>query len=287
MSGPSVLFDAPGPRTKRRHMIYTGIFFAVLVAVIYWVYTRLNDAGQFEPVIYERLFSNGVWIEFRRGIIGTLKAAGIAIAASVVLGFLLATARLSNHAVIRVPALIFIQFFRAVPLLLLIVFLFAWIVTVSDMERETRALVALVAGLTLYNGAVLAEIFRAGINAVPRGQGEAAYALGMRKTQVMTVILTPQAVKFMLPAIISQCVVTLKDTSLGFVITYSPELLNAASINAEFVGNLPTYVMAALLFIGLNSVLSLLATWLERRLASRGAGSSKAAAQVDDVLTAG
>jgi glutamate transport system permease protein len=155
------------------------------------------------------------------------------------------------------------------------------------IDTETRGLLALVSGLTLYNGAVLAEVFRAGILAVPKGQREAAYAIGMRKTQVMTIILTPQAVRFMLPAIISQCVVVLKDTSLGFIVVY-PELLRQAKLIAEFVDNsLMTYLLIAVIYILMNSVVSKVATVLERRLARRGRGTARAVAATEAVLPKG
>jgi glutamate transport system permease protein len=208
---------------------------------------------------------------------------------SVIFGFFVATARLSDHRWISRPAVAIVEFFRAIPLLLLLIFLFVFIQQQADFERQTNALVALVAGLTLYNGAVLAEVFRAGIQAVPRGQSEAAYAIGMRKTQVMTLILTPQAVKYMLPAIISQCVVVLKDTSLGAVaFAYGPELVRAGRLISQFVGSsLMTYLVIAAIFIAMNSILSALAYWLERRLATRGRGEAMAVELVEDVLEAG
>ena len=104
-----------------------------------------------------------------------------------------------------------VEFFRAVPVLLLMVFIWYLI----GINRDGASFWAVVIALTLYNGAVLAEVLRAGVNAVPKGQREAAYAIGMRKSQVMNIVLLPQAVKIMLPAIISQCIVALKDTALG------------------------------------------------------------------------
>ncbi|CAN5640113.1 amino acid ABC transporter permease [soil metagenome] len=281
----SVLFDAPGPRTRARHRLYSALFAAVLVVVAYWVYRKLDDGGQFEAQIYERLFSSGVWREIGQGLVATLKAAAVAIVTSVVVGFLLAVGRLSDHAWVRWPATTIIQFFRAVPVLLLMIFFFAFLGSKTDMETSTRAFVSVVTALTLYNGSVLAEVFRAGINAVPRGQSEAAYAVGLRKSQVMTIILTPQAVRFMLPAIISQCVVVLKDTALGAAITYT-ELARSMRLIADYVGsNLMAYLLGALLFIIINSLLSALATYLERRLAARGSSSQTAA--VEDALPAG
>lgn len=284
----SVLFDQPGPRTLARHRIYSVIFAALLAGLVAWVIYKFNAAGQFESRIYDRLFAANILNALVDGLLGTLKAAAIAVVTSVLFGFLLAVARLSDHAWIRVPAVTFIEFFRAVPLLLLIIFVFGLLQTHDlGLERQTTALLALVTGLTLYNGAVLAEVFRAGIGAVPRGQSEAAYALGMRKSQVMTGILTPQAVRFMLPSIISQCVVVLKDTSLGFVVVYG-ELTNEGQGIATYVGSsLITYLLVALIYIALNSLLSAFAVWLEKRLSTSNSAGAEAAKKVDEVRPAG
>ena len=279
----SVLFDEPGPRARARHRLYTAALLLAIAAGLVWFVLKLDEAGQFESRIWENLVATNVWQAILDGLVFTLKAAAISIVTSVVFGFAFAVGRLSDHAWLRWPAVTVVEFFRAVPLLLLMVFIFFWTqVNLTGLDREDNALLAVVAGLTLYNGSVLAEVFRAGINAVPRGQSEAAYALGMRKTQVMTSVLTPQAVRFMLPAIISQCVVVLKDTSLGFVVTYR-ELVSEGRSIATFVGSqLLVWMLIALVFVAINSLLSLLATWLERRLSSRGAG--KQAAAVDDVV---
>jgi glutamate transport system permease protein len=282
----SVLFDAPGPRTRARHRIYSIAFAIVMLAFLVWLFVKLKAAGQFEPEIFEDLSQENVWRAIGEGVVATLKAAALGIVFAVVLGFLLAVCRLSDHAVVRWPARLVIEFFRAVPLLLLIIFIFALLGS-RGLDTDTRGLLALVAGLTLYNGAVLAEVFRAGVLAVPKGQSEAAYAIGMRKTQVMTIILTPQAVRFMLPAIISQCVVVLKDTSLGFVVVY-PELVRQAKSIAEFISNnLMTYLLVAVIYILMNSAVSKIATVLERRLARRGRGTARAVEATEAALPKG
>lgn len=271
----SVLFDEPGPHTRRRHRLYSVVFLAVLVVIVGWVLLRLKDADQLDPAIAGELFQSNNMRALRDGVVATLKAAAIAVVLAVILGALLAVARLSDRAWVRAPARLFVEFFRAVPLLLLIVFFGVFFTTQLPIgNTETRGLIALVTGLTLYNGSVLAEVFRAGINAVPKGQAEAAYAVGLRKSQVMKIVLMPQAVRFMLPAIISQCVIVLKDTSLGFVVVY-PETLRQAKLIAEFIDNqLWTYAFAALIYIALNSLLGLLATWLEKRASASGDSSA-------------
>jgi glutamate transport system permease protein len=155
-----------------------------------------------------------------------------------------------------------VEFFRAVPLLILIIFIFfLWFIRSGDPGEYWSVVIA----LTLYNGAVLAEVFRAGILAVPPGQAEAAYAIGMRKTQVMTLVLLPQAVKIMLPAIISQCVVALKDTSLGYVVTASVLTTVGELIYIRFQNQIPTVFVVALMYITVNLILTAIATWAQKK----------------------
>lgn len=283
----SILFDEPGPKARARFWIYNIVFLLVVAGVLWFVIAKFNDAGQFEPIIYEKLSESGVITELQRGLVATLKAAGLSIVLALVLGMLLAVARLSDHAWVRRPAAAFVEFFRAIPLVLLIIFFFLFLAYQTSWSSETQGLFSLVAGLTLYNGSVLCEVFRAGVHAVPKGQGEAAYAVGMRKNQVMRIVLIPQAIKFMLPAIISQCVVALKDTSLGYIVLY-PELLRGSRTVAQYDGSfLITYLLVALIYIAMNSILSGLAYWLERRLSTGGRGAVQAVEQIEDTLPAG
>lgn len=261
----SVLFDVPGPKARRRHRLYTVAFLAVVLVVILFVVQRFRSEGVLTSDVVNASFQNSNIRFLLDGLVGTLKAAALAIVGAVVFGAVFAVGRLSDHAVVRLPCTLVIEFFRAVPLVLLI--LIIWF----SFKDTIGTLGSLVAGLTLYNGSVLAEVFRAGVNAVHRGQSEAAYAIGMRKTQVMTLILMPQAVRVMLPAIISQCVIVLKDTSLGYVIVYQELVRNSRQV-AQFVndGTILVYALAAVVFIVINYSLSKLAEFLERRLSRRG-----------------
>ena len=282
----SILFDEPGPQTRRRHRLYSVLFAVVTAGVLAWVVYKLNASGQFDSQIYQDLSQPNVWNAIGDGVVNTIKAAAMAIVLAVLLGAALAVARLSDHGVVRAPATLVVQFFRAVPLLLLIIVLFNYL-AIQGVDTEVASLTALVGGLMLYNGAVLAEVFRAGINAVPRGQSEAAYGIGMRKTQVMSIVLMPQAVRYMLPAIISQCVVVLKDTSLGFVVVYM-ELLRQGKSIAEFVNNnLITYLLIAVIYITMNAAVSALAVWLERRMSRSGGGAAKSVAATEAAVSQG
>jgi glutamate transport system permease protein len=157
---------------------------------------------------------------------------------------------------------VIVEFFRALPLVLLIFFAFLGL---PELGVDIGAFGALVIGLTIYNGSVFAEIFRAGINAVPRGQTEAAYSIGLRKAAVTRLILIPQAVRIMLPTIISQMVVLLKDSALGFIVAY-PELLRSGRRIYTNIGNvIPTAIVVASIYITINLALSGIAMFLESR----------------------
>ncbi|MEV0450353.1 amino acid ABC transporter permease [Streptomyces sp. NPDC050600] len=259
----SVLFDAPGPKARVRNRIYAVLGTLVILALLAVSVVRLNAKGHLAPEMWDIFNYSGIRQNIADALLATLKAFALAAVGSVVLGVLLAVARLSDHKPVRWVATGFIEVFRSLPLLITIYAV--WVAFLTDYSMWALAL-----GLSIYNGCVQAEVLRAGVNAVPRGQREAAYALGMSKTQVMTSVLLPQAVRAMLPTIISQLVVTLKDTSLGYMILY-PELLYSAQLiasNTLVNGQYPyvsVIVVFGVIYIALCLALSALATWIEKR----------------------
>ncbi len=257
----SVLFDAPGPKTRARHRLYaivSGLVLAGLIGLVIW---QLQRKGQFAYELWEPFVTPKIINVILEGLLKTLQAAVFAIIGALIFGVVFGVGKLSDHRVPRWISWLVVEFFRAVPLLMVIVA--TWFAI--GPQSGANAFQALVLGLILYNGAVFAEIFRAGINAVPRGQAEAAYAIGMRKSMVMRVILIPQAVKIMLPSLISQAIVALKDTSLGYAVL-APGLTYAGKeIFGTFRNTIQTAFVMALIYIVLNLLLSMLATWAQKR----------------------
>lgn len=296
-----VLFDAPGPRARRRARIGSGIALLAFGAVVGWVVWRLHDRGQFDSDLWEPFTDRGIQKAIARGFGATIRAALFAVLLALVLGLLLAAGRLSAKPWLRWPCVAVIEFFRATPVVILILFLF--IAFSGDLEPigddlsdalpdrvasilgtdQFGTLAPLVLALTLYNGAVLAEVFRAGILAVPKGQREAALAVGLTQRQTMRQILLPQATRIMLPSIVSQSVVALKDTSLGFIIAY-PELVRVGrNIYDTRFNIIPTVIVITVIYVTLNMALDAFARWLERRQARRysRAAVTQAAALTD------
>ena len=260
----SVLFDTPGPASRRRYRLYSVLGTVLLGVVLGLVIWRMYATGQFAYALWEP-FLTPEYIKalLTDGLLKTLAMAFSAVLLAVVFGLVLGVAKLSDRGWIRWPAFVVVEFFRAVPVLLLMIFVF---LAYGAGGGGIGSYWSVVIALTLYNGSVLAEVFRAGIHAVPRGQAEAAYAIGLRKSQVMNSILLPQGVKIMLPAIISQCVVALKDTSLGYAILAPGLTAVGKSIFQQFSNQLQTAIVVASIYIAANLVLTAIATWVQRRL---------------------
>jgi glutamate transport system permease protein len=276
----AVLYDTAGPRGRRRILLGSIAGVLLVAAVLGVAVARLAAKGSFDAELWRVLTEGAVQRLIGRGLVATLRAAVVAMVLSMAVGAVLAVGRLSRRAWVARAAGAWVELFRGLPLLLLIFFLF---LALPAVGITISVFWALVAGLTLYNGAVLGEIFRAGILSLPRGQTEAAYAIGLRRGQTLRLILVPQAVRRMLPALISQLVTLLKDTSLGFVIGYA-ELLRNGRTAVEFLGgrySIPIYTAIAVVYIAVNASLSLLARWLDRRTRRR-VGETVQASMADE-----
>jgi glutamate transport system permease protein len=297
----SVLYDVPGPRARRITVVSSVVAGALLLWALYaWVYRPLDARGQFAYDLWGPLVdpSNAafplVWQRLGLGFRHTLVAAALAILASLVLGtalgvlrFRLADLARGPRPRLRTPGVpvarrvpvvlwygtergigavsrVFVEFFRGLPVLITIFFTAG---ILSEYGVRTQPLYYLVVGLTLYNMVVIGEILRSGMANLPRGQQEAAEALGLSGLQTVLTILLPQSYRVMLPALISQVVVVLKDTSLGFIISYE-EVLRVGGQLIQNLGNpIQVYAVIAVIYIGVNYVISRLAVYAQRRIA--------------------
>jgi glutamate transport system permease protein len=258
-----VMFDAPGPKTVARHRTYTIVAAVLLIAVVAYVIKRLNDSGQFAYEKWEPFVTPKIMRAIGEAWVETITMAVLAVLCALVFGAAFGVAKLSDHKPVRWFAWLVVEFFRAVPVIMLMIFCFFTVF--NDMPIARGAFWTVVLALTLYNGAVLAEVFRAGVNALPKGQAEAAYAIGMRKSQVMRIVQLPQAVKIMIPAIISQMVVALKDTSLILIVFGIGLTKPLKQLPLSFQNIVPTTIVIASLYILTNLALTALANIAQRR----------------------
>lgn len=282
----SVLYDAPGPVARVRNLLYSLVVLAAVLVAGWYIYRGFADQGQFTADKWEPFLDGAVWSTYiLPGLEGTVVAAALSIVFALVLGMIFGIARLSEHRWLRWTAGTIVEIARAIPVLILMIFLFAVYSEYNVFDSEYLALGAVVTALTVYNGSVIAEIVRAGILSLPKGQSEAGVALGLRKGQLMRLILLPQAITAMLPALVSQMVVALKDSALGYVITYEEVVRSAQQLGAAESNTIPALIVVAIIMILLNVLLSTIATQLERRLRSGRRKRGGAVVAADSVIT--
>ena len=199
----SVLYDLPGPRARLRNRILGALTLVVVAALFAFVIWRFIDTGQFSAAKWNVFTFSAIWVRFGEATLATLAAFAAAAVGALVLGFVLAIGRLSDHAWVRLPVSWIVEILRAVPVLVFMLLLYYGLPVIGiRMSSYWAVVIALIA----YNGSVLSEVIRAGVEALPRGQREAGYAIGLRKSNVMRLVLFPQAIRAMMPVIIAQLV---------------------------------------------------------------------------------
>lgn len=278
----SVLYDEPGPVARRRELVGSVVGGLVVLALLAWAVSFAAQRGVFAADRWDVLYdppknqsAADVWSSLLvRGLGATLRAAAVAAPLALALGLVLALWRTARRRWIRLPAIAFIELFRGLPVLLMMFFgllAFGW-----------DSFTAVVFGLVVYNMAIIAEILRAGLAALPRGQAEAAYAVGLSRMQTLMSVELPQAVRTMLPSLIAQLVVLLKDSSLGFIVGYA-ELLKAIQNNGQFFG--PQYFVALFTVgAGIYLLVNITLSWVARRLHRRQPASRATLSTADPAL---
>lgn len=277
MSQSTVLYDVPGPKARARNVVIGIVGGAAILAGLVYVIVGLAKAHQLTADFWMPFLQGSTWVDYLLpGLLSTLEAAVVAIVLSLILGTLLGVGRLSTVAPLRAVCGVWVEFFRAIPVLVGMLFSYYFALYVLHLPTN-QAFFGVVVGLTLYNSSVIAELIRAGVGSLPKGQREAGLAIGMSEGQAMASILLPQAITAMLPSLVSQLVVVLKDTALGAIIGY-PDLLQSGYTGSNRVGNLiPTVIVMAAMYIIINYSLTRVAAALERRMKRRGRSAGKPA----------
>jgi glutamate transport system permease protein len=276
MSG-SVLFDAPGPKARRLSIILSIVVGLLLLGGLYFIYSilaaprtasgGLTLPGMFDPSRWNIFIDPEVWTFIGSGVMGTLRAAGAAALLALVIGVVFSLLRTAKTSWIRIPTTVVLEFIRGMPVLLMMLFIL--------LAFSSGSYWAVVSALGLYNGAIIGEALRAGLASLPRGQREAGLSLGMRELQSKMLIEFPQAFRQMLPIIVAQLVVLLKDTSLGFIVGYFELLRSTMNNLASFYGSRYLFSLFAVTFVIyllMNLSLSWVARWLSKRTDSARRG---------------
>ena len=276
----TVLFDAPGPRGRRNIRIVNIVGAVVVLGILAWVIWALADKGQLTAAKWQPFLTASIWQDYLLpGLLATLRAAALAIVASNVFGLIFGLGRLSQIAAVRAVCGVVVEFFRAVPVLIMMLFFYS-VFAFSDIVPAADApFWGVVVGLTLYNGSVIAELVRSGVQNLPRGQREAGLAVGLTPGACLRLVELPQALIAMMPSMISQLIVILKDTGLGYLINYDELLRQARLVGSSNANLLPALMVAAVMFIAINYTLSRVAQKAAGRLDKRTAGKTQVAVQ--------
>ncbi|UCR89949.1 amino acid ABC transporter permease [Mycetocola spongiae] len=281
MTGSSVLFDAPGPKARRRSLILSIVIALIVIGALIGailVLGRPRDSGGvmlsglWDPSRWDVLGNPVLWEQIGQGVLNTLKAAAAAAVLALILGVVFALLRSAQTRWVRIPAAIVLEFVRGMPVLLMMLFIL--------LAFSSGAYLAVVLGLGLYNGAIIGEALRAGLTSLPRGQREAGLSIGLTPFATRMIVEFPQAFRQMLPIIVAQLVVLLKDTSLGFIVGY-PELIRTTMNNlGNALGNkylFTLFLVTLVIYLLMNLSLSAVARWLAKRSdsAARGEGGKR------------
>lgn len=263
MSRPleDILFGAPSPRAQAVTRVASAITAAGLLLLAAGVALQFHSAGQLDAQFWEFFAWPTTWAFLGKGLLGTLASSAMAAAIALALGLVLLMGRLARPRLVRWPSVAAIEFLRGTPTLLLIYVCFLVLPSVG-IKLSTYWMLTL--PVSLSTAAVVAEVYRAGVLAVPRGQPDAARSLGMTDTQVFFHVVFPQALRYIVPALVAQLVIVVKDTTFGYVVTYGELMQNAKVLIANYHALVPVYLVVAALYCLVNYAISRASKWLGR-----------------------
>ena len=260
------LYEAPGPRTRRKVAIGTAISAVVVAALLALVVRQFAVTGQLAPRYWSFFLEWTTWRFLLQGLVGTVEVALVAGAISLVLGLLLMLGRTSGVRPLAAVCRVVTDFFRGVPSLLLIYFFF---LVVPQYGIKMPSFWMLTLPVALAASGVLAEVFRAGVNAVPKGQVEAALSIGLSKAQTMRRIVLPQAIRYVVPSLIAQLVVVVKDTTVAYVVSYPDLMQNARVLITSHDSLVSIYLVIAVVYVLINFAINQLAAVVSRRTGAK------------------
>jgi His/Glu/Gln/Arg/opine family amino acid ABC transporter permease subunit len=255
MSRPldDILFAAPSPRARTVIRVTGVVAAGAIVLLAAGIVFRFREAGQLAPRLWEFFAWPTTWAFLGRGLLGTLASAAMAAVIALALGLVLLMGRLARLRLVRWPSIAGIEFLRGTPTLLLIYVCFLVLPSVG-IKLSTYWMLTLPIGLS--TAAVVAEVYRAGVLAVPRGQTDAARSLGLTEFQVFFLVVFPQALRYIVPALVAQLVIVVKDTTFGYVVTYGELMENARVLIANYHALVPVYLVVAVLYCLVNYAIS-------------------------------
>jgi len=263
----AALYEPPGPKTKRVITIVTAISLLALAVLIALIVRRFYETGQLDSKYWSIFLRATTWRFLGKGLLGTLEAAAMAGIVAFSVGFVLMVLRISSSRILRGIGTVLVEFTRGVPTLLFIYFFF---LVVPSLGIKLPAFWKICLPVAISACGVVAEVLRSGVNAVPKGQKEAAQSLGMLPSHVFLKVVFPQAFRFVIPALISEVVIVLKDTTFAYVVNFPDLMQNAKVLISNYDALVSVYLVVALIYIAINWLLNHASVTASRRLSRRG-----------------
>lgn len=256
------LYEAPGPRTRGWIAAGTAAVLLLLAALIYGIIHQFAINGQLDARYWSFFARYTTWRFIGNGLAGTLTAALTAGVITFFAGLLLMLGRISGIKPLEWLCTALIEFSRGVPTLLFIYFFF---LVVPQFGIKLQPIWKIAMPVAISAAGVVAEVLRSGVNAVPKGQTEAAVSLGMQKGSVFFKIVFPQALRYVVPALISEVVIVLKDTTFAYVVNYADLMQNAKVLISNYDALLSVYLVVAIIYILINYILNKISVAVARR----------------------
>ena len=266
-----LLYEPPGPAAQKRIRVCTGIAVGAIAALVVIIIRQFAVTGQLEGRYWSFFARVTTWRFLGEGLLTTLEAAVTGAAIAFALGFLLMRGKLRKNRPLRYISTALIEFTRGVPTLLFIYFFF---LVVPQTGWKLSAFWKITLPCAISACGVVAEALRSGVNAVPRGQTEAALSLGLTETRLFYKVVFPQAIRFVIPSLIAELVIVLKDTTFAYIVTCADLMQNAKVLISNYDAMLSVYLVVAVIYILINYLLNLLSDRLAQAAGRTGAGRS-------------
>ena len=264
-----MLYEEPGPKTRRQIRIFTVLALVLLAALTAVVIRQFAVTGQFNSRYWYFFGKMTTWRFLGEGLLTTIKAALTGAVIAFVLGFFLMRGKLRRNKILNVVSTCLIEFTRGVPTLLFIYFFFL-VVPQTGIKMSAFWKITLPCAISACG--VVAEALRSGVNAVPYGQTEAALSLGLTETRLFYKVVFPQAIRFVIPTLIAELVIVLKDTTFAYIVTCADLMQNAKVLISNYDAMLSVYLVVAVIYILINYFLNKLSDRLALSLQTETAG---------------
>ena len=270
----AVLYESPGPKTRRRIRVFTALALLLLAGLLFLVLRQFGITGQFQAKYWAFFGRWTTWRFLGQGLITTVEAALVGSAIAFALGFLLMRGRIHGNRLLRWICTGLIEFTRGVPTLLFIYFFFL-VVPQTGWKLSAFWKISLPCAISACG--VVAEVLRSGVNAVPSGQREAALSLGYRETKLFYRIIFPQAIRFVIPSLISELVIVLKDTTFASIVSCADLMQNAKVLISNYDALLSIYLVVTVIYILINYLLNRLSDRVASALKTTGSTERRTA----------